>query len=633
MACKVIDKDTHFVIDPITRAITNESSKKLVLVRKDHNSERFTFKCPRYIEGHDMMECDRITLHYNNINATTKSEESKGMYEVNDVQGDEENITFTWLISENATVHVGTLVFLVCFECIENNVVVYRWQTGINKTIVVSDGIDNSEVVETEAYADIIAQWKAELFEAGGNAVVNVNLARQEALEAIKTEGATQVQSVKDEGTTQVENVRAVAEAVASDREQIHLNHALKASVIEGSAEGEVILLKDSAEQPFVEMSVFGKSEQLTTTGKNLFNPANVVNGYPYNITGLFVENSANRTGVIECEPNTTYTVSKMLGSRFAVAYTTEYPSEGVAIYGMIPDYDAENLTITTGSDATYLLVWAYNGNVDTEITDKEMLETVMIEKGSVVTEYEPYTGGIPSPNPEYPQEINSVENPTIIVKDNEENEQSLSLPYTLHGIPVTSGGNYTDTDGQQWICDEVDLERGVLVQRIGNYTITGDEGWYLSGLQNLASEGIYRYDTNYVSKNSSAVSNAMSTHYPYPTRINLEKGCWVLNDATQNLALRIMWSYATVDDLKAFLKEQYEQNTPVVVNYILANPIETALPEAEIEAFKALMTNYPYTTILNDCGANMAVRYGIDTKTYIDKKFEELKKTILSES
>ena len=47
--------------------------------------------------------------------------------------------------------------------------------------------------------------------------------------------------------------------------------------------------------------------------------------------------------------------------------------------------------------------------------------------------------------------------------------EQLLTLPTPngLPGIPVTSGGNYTDENGQQWVCDEVDLERGVKVQRV----------------------------------------------------------------------------------------------------------------------------------------------------------------------
>ena len=47
--------------------------------------------------------------------------------------------------------------------------------------------------------------------------------------------------------------------------------------------------------------------------------------------------------------------------------------------------------------------------------------------------------------------------------------EQLLTLPTPngFPGIPVASGGNYTDPQGQQWVCDEVDLERGVTVQRV----------------------------------------------------------------------------------------------------------------------------------------------------------------------
>ena len=43
----------------------------------------------------------------------------------------------------------------------------------------------------------------------------------------------------------------------------------------------------------------------------------------------------------------------------------------------------------------------------------------------------------------------------------------TLPTPNGLPGIPVTSGGNYTDQNGQQWVCDEIDLERGVKVQRV----------------------------------------------------------------------------------------------------------------------------------------------------------------------
>lgn len=57
----------------------------------------------------------------------------------------------------------------------------------------------------------------------------------------------------------------------------------------------------------------------------------------------------------------------------------------------------------------------------------------------------------------------------TVTIGDGADERQTIALqtPNGLRGIPVTSGGNYTDSSGQRWVCDEVDLERGVKVQRV----------------------------------------------------------------------------------------------------------------------------------------------------------------------
>ena len=57
----------------------------------------------------------------------------------------------------------------------------------------------------------------------------------------------------------------------------------------------------------------------------------------------------------------------------------------------------------------------------------------------------------------------------TVTIGDGADERQTIALQTLngLRGIPVTSGGNYTDPSGQQWVCDEVDLERGVRVQRV----------------------------------------------------------------------------------------------------------------------------------------------------------------------
>ena len=155
------DSDSHFIIDPITRQIKNDSYKKLSLMLNDHNSERFTFSCPRYIEGHDMGLCDKVEIHFLNIDALTKEAKS-GLYEVEDLQvnpDNEEEVICSWLISNNATQLAGSLNFLVNFICKEENKVVYAWHTAIFKEISVGAGIDTSALFEKE-YLDVIEQWK-----------------------------------------------------------------------------------------------------------------------------------------------------------------------------------------------------------------------------------------------------------------------------------------------------------------------------------------------------------------------------------------------------------------------------------------------------------------------------------------
>lgn len=76
------------------------------------------------------------------------------------------------------------------------------------------------------------------------------------------------------------------------------------------------------------------------------------------------------------------------------------------------------------------------------------------------------------TPSPDNPAPIVSAGDGgtiTVTIGDGADERQTITLqtPNGLPGIPVTSGGNYTDPTGRQWVCDEVDLERGVRVQRI----------------------------------------------------------------------------------------------------------------------------------------------------------------------
>ena len=70
-----------------------------------------------------------------------------------------------------------------------------------------------------------------------------------------------------------------------------------------------------------------------------------------------------------------------------------------------------------------------------------------------------------------------------------------------LHGIPVSGGGNYTDADGQQWVCDELDFTQGKRIKRVNvealdaTKTLSGQSGFEMEPVEfPLSSEEIAAY-------------------------------------------------------------------------------------------------------------------------------------------
>lgn len=160
----IYDTDPHFKIDAITRLITNMSEKKTSIVQSDHNSERFTFECPRMVDGHDMQTCNQVRVHYMNIDQQTR-ERHYGVYEVDDLQlspEDENVVICSWLISANATKYVGPLSFTVEMVCRTGTTIDYAWHTAVFAGFNVVESINGGEPIIIE-YADIMEAWKQEL--------------------------------------------------------------------------------------------------------------------------------------------------------------------------------------------------------------------------------------------------------------------------------------------------------------------------------------------------------------------------------------------------------------------------------------------------------------------------------------
>lgn len=468
--------------------------------------------------------------------------------------------------------------------------------------------------------------------------------------------------------------------------------------------------LADSDNGKIMDMMLYGKSSQFTTTGKNLANGQNI---------NCFINSVADTCGISSNDIGMVIDVSKLTNVsistrsiqdryRFACANTVPTRGNPITCYnGTSKDGTKDSYTMdTTGYN--YLFINATK------------LEDIQVEKGSESTSYEPYTGGIPSPNPSYPQEIKSVVNPivkvygknmmpypkdntvsvngvTLTVKDGkytlvgkptaktwlniypqvldstsnnmlsekplptkgknismingsegyalnfrkvsngdkvfgiEHNdakladedsngvflyiynidktyndtfeimisdpadttstvfepytEQEVSLPYTLNAIPVNSGGNVT-IDGQQYIADYVDVERGKLVKRVYEYVFSGKERWAaaVDGAQYLTwrvgdKPGIIDsiYDKKCIC--SCLIANILSATRKGENYISTQS----LDDTCR------VWVSANVATSKL---------TGEKVFLALIVPEEISLTQEEIRAFKELAAYYPVTNV-----------------------------------
>lgn len=215
--------------------------------------------------------------------------------------------------------------------------------------------------------------------------------------------------------------------------------------------------------------------------------------------------------------------------------------------------------------------------------------ENIQLECGSEATDFVPY------------QDLRST---------------SLSIPNGLPGLPVDSDGNYTDSNGQQWICDEMDFKRGKYVQRVKKVVFNGSEDWNLESISQKGFANFYVRNLSGIRANSNVLSNQFRNQTT------------VISETTEEGIANLSTLYVRIDKTKADNANKFKEilkTNNLEICYQLATPIETDIPEETMTAYRKLCTNYPSTVIQNDAGAGMEVEYVADTKSYIDNKLKEL--------
>ena len=415
--------------------------------------------------------------------------------------------------------------------------------------------------------------------EAGTQAVSEVTEAKTEA-----------VQSVTAEGDKQAKRVEDAAAGIVADREQISQNKTDIAGLVEGmtdlapaihsTASGSVITADDATEgRPFRGLRVFGKSTQDGTP--SVENPVPIVNAgeggsITVEVTGrnLLKPNSYNTYYEFPLKANTVITLM-----------TNGKPSQG----GNIKFSATDGSNVWFSIDAGQTRVCRSIGNKDV----KGFYDQLKVG------------GGL-----EYMFAVGDIKTYTPYVEP-----QSLTLqtPNGLPGIPVTKDGNYTDADGQQWVCDEIDLERGKYVQRVKEINPADYDRWILDKTTGNLRFKIIGTDA----AKKTVRSEILSNRFTFLSSGHMLGGSFTYNS---DVYFYLPSTVTTVEECK-----QWFVDNQTTIYYQLETPIERDLTPEEIAAYKALHTNYPTTVISNDAGAHMEVAYVADTKNYIHNLEERL--------
>lgn len=177
-----------------------------------------------------------------------------------------------------------------------------------------------------------------------------------------------------------------------------------------------------------------------------------------------------------------------------------------------------------------------------------------------------------------------------------------IPTPNGLPGIPVSSDGNYTDADGRQWVCDEVDFKKGVYVQRIA--TETPKAKW--KNFEETADvPNRYCISGALVNRYRDGSTKCLISHGIY-ANWGIAPG-WALNSTT-------FYYHPKEDVTKEEAKEQIlgfiNSANPLTFLGQLETPIEKPLTTEQLATYKALRTYSPTTTVANDAEAGMSVGY-----------------------
>ena len=421
--------------------------------------------------------------------------------------------------------------------------------------------------------------------------------AKAAAVAAQKDAAASKAAAANSSAAAKTSEDAAAKSAADADSTANSINNSMmqiaalqkRQNVLVGSETGNPIDVDDAFAAPLCGLTVYGRSTQdgtptpdapvpivsagdsgsvaVKVTGKNLF--------YEQEFQKYFINSVANTVGlatgnvscVLQVVTGAKYYVTRSkIGAKFRVAVVDKLPTLGNPVTPSSGINADSKRQIEISATSKYMVI---------QCEDEAAFSELMVSLDSS-TAYSPYR------------------------------EQLLTLPTPngLPGIPVASGGNYTDPHGQQWVCDEVGLERGVKVQRVNAVDLST---CVITGTTNLAA------------------TKRLAIRLPLNGR----------DYKTEALCNKLQFVVSFTEDTTHFYVDgsstqvfipigaKNPEEGEYILFYALATPIETPLTPAEIAAYKALTAYAPDTVVQASDGAGVKLEYQRDVNIAI-KKLED---------
>lgn len=392
------------VIDPETRVIDVPAEYQLLGVESDEKVERMYFQCPKIVG--DNIDLSKLALRVNFRNAN----DQKDQYIVDDVEISGDNITFSWLLSRRVTQYKGNVSFIVCAVKASGEEITNEWNTTL-ATAQVLEGLE-ADITLPEEDTDVVKQ-----------------------LIAVATQKITDVQNATSFANAAASNADIKAQEAANAAEDARgvIDQITKDSYLHTTTQTFVDTVKASptAYGNAIPEQIEGYIKQDTTKGLNIM-PDNysLLSNTTCKISDngkLFLVTSVGTNGASAfVRFNLPFTLEKLKGKTlYASDFTTEKTGNGtprVVIFkesggngslssvGTIGSGGSLKLPDTFEENVDHLSVYLYaNNQPNTSASDSVTYKNLWLSLDSPLETWEPYTGGQPSPNPDYPQIVHGV--------------------------------------------------------------------------------------------------------------------------------------------------------------------------------------------------------------------------------